>query len=206
MEEEFARENQRLSEQAAGDSKIARIHAEKELKLMIEEKIEVISELVKYQDYLAEILKYQAQQSKPSSKKEQRKFYTSVLKSHVGWKTKNFKGMTLEQIKEKFIPVWKHMQDIVPMSLKEESEKVKRQEIKLDQGSVSKEELKGMMQLIPLEEVYIEALQRGSTLALDLVKETFNIKQSKRDKEKELWVELKRLFEPDFEDQLWTYH
>nr|GFA12873.1 hypothetical protein [Tanacetum cinerariifolium] len=39
-----------------------------------------------------------------------------------------------------------------------------------------------------------------------LVKETFSIKQSTRDKKKELWVELKRLFEPDSEDQLWIYH
>nr|GEU35924.1 hypothetical protein [Tanacetum cinerariifolium] len=110
MKEEFARENQRLSKQAARDSEIARIHPEEELKLMIEgldksneviakhlseyeqadadlcvkEKIELISELVKYQDYLAEILKYQAQQSKPSSKNKQRKFYMSVLKSHAG--------------------------------------------------------------------------------------------------------------------------
>nr|GFC18684.1 hypothetical protein [Tanacetum cinerariifolium] len=27
-----------------------------------------------------------------------------------------------------------------------------------------------------------------------------------RDKEKELWVELKRQFEPDFEVHLWTHH
>nr|GEZ59796.1 hypothetical protein [Tanacetum cinerariifolium] len=113
-----------------GNSKIARIHAEEELKLMIEgldrsneviakhlseyeqakadlsvgEKIELISELVKYQDHHAKILKYQAQQSKPLLKKEQREFYMSVLKSHAGWKTKHFRGMTLEQIKEKFIP------------------------------------------------------------------------------------------------------
>nr|GEY98574.1 reverse transcriptase domain-containing protein [Tanacetum cinerariifolium] len=39
-----------------------------------------------------------------------------------------------------------------------------------------------------------------------LVKETFSIKQATRDKEKELWVELKRLFEPNFEDHLWTHH
>nr|GFA50874.1 hypothetical protein [Tanacetum cinerariifolium] len=38
-----------------------------------------------------------------------------------------------------------------------------------------------------------------------LVKETLSIRQASRDKEKELWVELKRLFEPDFEDQLWTH-
>nr|GFA92187.1 hypothetical protein [Tanacetum cinerariifolium] len=37
-----------------------------------------------------------------------------------------------------------------------------------------------------------------------LVNETLSIKQATKDKEKELWVELKRLFEPDVEDQLWT--
>nr|GEW15153.1 hypothetical protein [Tanacetum cinerariifolium] len=105
-------------------------------------------------------------QSKPSSKKEQRESYMSVLKSHAGWKTKHFSRMTLEQIKEKFIPVWKQWEDFVPMPSKEESKRVKRPGIKLDQGS---------------------------------------LKRSTRDKEKELWVELKRLFEPNSKDQLWTY-
>nr|GEW49885.1 hypothetical protein [Tanacetum cinerariifolium] len=120
------RENQRLSEQVARDYEMARIHAEEELKLMIKgldrsneviakhlseyeqakadlsvgEKIELISELVKYQDHRAKILKYLAKQSKPLSKKEQREFYMSVLKSHARWKTKHFRGMTLEQIKK----------------------------------------------------------------------------------------------------------
>nr|GEV43980.1 hypothetical protein [Tanacetum cinerariifolium] len=127
------------------DLEIARLHAEEELKMMIEEKIELISELVKYQDHRTKILKYQAHQSKPLSKKEQREFYMAVLRSHPGWKTKHFRGMTLEQIKEKFIPVWKQLEDFVPMSSKGED--------------VSEEELKGMMQLVPLEEVYVEALQ-----------------------------------------------
>nr|GFD14536.1 hypothetical protein [Tanacetum cinerariifolium] len=38
-----------------------------------------------------------------------------------------------------------------------------------------------------------------------LVKETLSIRQASSDKEKELWVELKRLYEPDHEDQLWTH-
>nr|GEU36552.1 hypothetical protein [Tanacetum cinerariifolium] len=38
-----------------------------------------------------------------------------------------------------------------------------------------------------------------------LVKETLSIRQASSDKEKELWVELKRLFEPYFEEQLWTH-
>nr|GFA35586.1 hypothetical protein [Tanacetum cinerariifolium] len=64
--------------------------------------------------------------------------------------------MTLEEIKEKFIPVWKQLEDFVPMSLKEEG--------------------------------------------------NFKYQTSYKRQEKELWVELKRLFEPDFEDKLWTYN
>nr|GEW13989.1 hypothetical protein [Tanacetum cinerariifolium] len=110
IEEEIAREDQRMNEQLTRDAKIARLHAEEELKIMIEgldksnemiekhlqeyeqseaeltigEKIELINELVKYQDHHAKILKYQAQQSKPLSKKEQRESYMSVLRSHAG--------------------------------------------------------------------------------------------------------------------------
>nr|GEY77902.1 hypothetical protein [Tanacetum cinerariifolium] len=205
MEEEFARENQRLNEQLTRDSEIARLHTEEELKMMIEgldrsneviakhlqeyeqvevdlsvgEKLELISELVKYQDHRAKILKYQAQQSKPLSKKEQRKFYMSVLRIHAGWKTKHFKGMTLKHLKEKFIPVWKQFEDFTSKSVSED---------------VSEEELKGMMQLVPLEEVYVEALL------------TEKIYPATKDKEKELWVELKRLFESEFEDQPWIHN
>ncbi|GJZ25853.1 hypothetical protein Tco_0570106 [Tanacetum coccineum] len=133
LEEEFAQENQRLREQAARDAEIARLHTEGELKMMIDEldrsneviakhlkeyaqakdvlsledKIKLITELAKYQKDLAQIKKYQAQQSKLASKTDRRKFYTSVLRSHAGWKTKDFKGMTFEQIEETFIPIVK---------------------------------------------------------------------------------------------------
>nr|GEV17454.1 hypothetical protein [Tanacetum cinerariifolium] len=39
-----------------------------------------------------------------------------------------------------------------------------------------------------------------------LVKETLCIRQATSDKEKELRVELKRLYEPDVKDQLWTHN
>nr|GEV27648.1 hypothetical protein [Tanacetum cinerariifolium] len=249
MEEQMAREDQRIDEQIARDAKIVRIHAEEELQMLIDgldrnneviakhlqeyeqskadltigEKIDLINELVKYQDHHEKILK----------------------------------GMTLEEIREKFIAVWKQIEDFMPMASKEEGERVKRKGLKLEQGSakkikisedVSEEYLKEMMQLVPVEEVYVEALQvkhpiidwdiytegkrdywkiirlGGHTTVyqffvdmlkqLDredlnqlwtLVKETLNIRQDLSDKEKELWVELKRLFEPDFEDHLWTH-
>nr|GEU89523.1 putative ribonuclease H-like domain-containing protein [Tanacetum cinerariifolium] len=231
MEEQLAREDQRKDEQIARDAEISRIHTEEELQMLIdgldrnnetiakylqeyeqfaadlsiEEKIDMINELVKYQDHYAKVLKYQSQQRKPLSKKQQREFYMSVLKSHSRWKTKHFKGMTLDEIREKFILVWKQNEDFVPIASKEEGERFKRKGPRLEQDNakkmktaedVSKEDLKEMMQLVPVEEVYVEALQLWA-----LVKETLSIRHATSDKEKELWVELKMLFEPDIEDQ-----
>nr|GEY80776.1 integrase, catalytic region, zinc finger, CCHC-type, peptidase aspartic, catalytic [Tanacetum cinerariifolium] len=194
--------------------------------LTIGEKINLINELVKYQDHDAKILKYQAQQSKLLSKKEQMELYMSVLRSHSGWKTKHFRGMTLEEIREKFILVWKQIDDFVPMASKEEGERVKRKGLKLEQGSakrmktsedVSEEDLKEMMQLVPVEEVYVEALQvkhpiidweihtEGKRDYWKIIRLGGHTEQASSDKEKELWVKLKRLYEPDFEDQLWTH-
>nr|GEU40482.1 ribonuclease H-like domain-containing protein [Tanacetum cinerariifolium] len=240
----MARDAQRMNEQIARDAEIARMHAEEELQMLIDgldrsnehiakhlhdyeqaaaeltigEKIELINELVKYQDHHAKILKYQAQQSKPLSKKQQREFYMSVLRSHAGIKRK---GLSLEQGSAK---------------------KMKTAE------DVFEEELKQMIQLVPVEEIYVEALQvkypiidweihiegqrnywkiikLGGSIAVyqffvdmlkhfdkedlnqlwTLVKETLSIRQATIDKKKELWVELKRLYEPDVEDQLGTH-
>nr|GEW89790.1 hypothetical protein [Tanacetum cinerariifolium] len=69
-----------------------------------------------------------------------------------------------------------------------------------------KEKMKEMMQLVPVEDVYVQALQ-FKHLIIDwkaLVKEYLSIRPATNDKEMELWVELKRMYEPDPEDQLWT--
>nr|GEU30633.1 hypothetical protein [Tanacetum cinerariifolium] len=149
-----------------------------------DEKVELIDELLMYQWHLAQIKKYQAQQNKPATKTERKDFYMLILKSNAGWKAKDFKGITFEQIKEKFIPVWEKMQDFVPINSKLESERLKRPGIQLGKESfkklkttealgteptqeqqskepkeLSEEELKKMIELVPAEELYIKALQ-----------------------------------------------
>ncbi|GKB38736.1 hypothetical protein Tco_0883678, partial [Tanacetum coccineum] len=140
------------------DSEIARIHAEEYLRQMIkeldrsnkminkhmaeyeeaendlsiEEKTELITEVINYQKDFARIKKYQAQQHMLASKSERRKFYTYVLRSHAGWKTKDFRGMTFDKLEEKFIPVLESIQDFVPMDSKKESESLKRSGILLE--------------------------------------------------------------------------
>nr|GEW38107.1 hypothetical protein [Tanacetum cinerariifolium] len=226
IKEEMAIEDQRMNEQIARDAEIARIHAEEELKMMIDgldrsnemivkhlqeyeqsaadltigEKIELINELVKYQDHHAKILKYQTQQSKPLSKKEQREFYMLILRSHARWKTKHFRGMTLEEMREKFIPVWKQFEDFMLVASKEEGERVKRKGLKLEHGSTKKIKTSEEVSEEDLKEMIEDLNQLWA-----LVKETLSIRQASSDKEKELWVELKRLFKPEFEDQLWTH-
>nr|GEY71948.1 hypothetical protein [Tanacetum cinerariifolium] len=133
MEEEMAREDQRINEQIARDAEIARIHAKEELKMMIDgldRSNEVIPKhLHEYEQAAADLT--------------------------IGEK--------IELINE-----LKQFEDFLPMASKEEGERVKRKGIKLEQGSakkmktskkVSKEDLKEMMQLVPVEEVYVEALQ-----------------------------------------------
>ncbi|GJR68633.1 hypothetical protein Tco_0014698 [Tanacetum coccineum] len=129
----------------------------------------------------------------------------AVLKSHAGWKSKDFRGMTFEQIEEKLIPVWKQLQDFVPMNLKTKSERVKRPGI---QFGYKEKDLRDRRQhkIVPVEEVYIEALQAKypiieweiyseeqrkywkiiKSLALEFGQEDFSTTDPIEDKEKEL--------------------
>nr|GFA48820.1 putative ribonuclease H-like domain-containing protein [Tanacetum cinerariifolium] len=198
------------------------------------------------------------------TKKQQRDYYMAVIKNNLRWKVKDFKGMTFEEVEAKFNSVYKQMEDFIPMSSKEEGKKYKRKGTRFDQESLKKlksseedieeakstdeileEKIKEMMQLIPIEEVYVEALQvkhsiidwkvhkegqrsywkiikLGESSAcyklfidllkhLDredlnqlwiLVKEYLSFRPASSDKEMKLWIELKRLYEPDPEDQL----
>nr|GFA64901.1 hypothetical protein [Tanacetum cinerariifolium] len=94
------------------DAEITRIHVEEELQIMID--------------------------GLDRSNETQREFYTSVLRNQARWKEKDFKGMTVEEIKENFDLVWKQIHDFIPIGLKEEAERFKRKRIRFEQESVKK--------------------------------------------------------------------
>nr|GEV94088.1 ribonuclease H-like domain-containing protein [Tanacetum cinerariifolium] len=162
LEEEMTRDAQRMNKLIAKDAEIARIHVEEELQIMIDG-LDRNNETT--------------QQRKPLTRKQQREFYTSVLRNQARWKAKHFKGMTLEEIKEKFDPVWKQIQDFIPIGLKEKAERFKRKGLRLEQESVMKlktskgvkateevpeEKVKEMMQLVPVEERGFESVMEIS--------------------------------------------
>nr|GEU99786.1 hypothetical protein [Tanacetum cinerariifolium] len=110
LEEQQEREDMRMNEQIARDTEVARIHAEEEIQGMIdsldksnetiakylheyqefgselplEKKIELISDLVKYQKHYTKVHKFLSQQRKPMSKKQKREYYMAVIKSNLG--------------------------------------------------------------------------------------------------------------------------
>nr|GFC97059.1 hypothetical protein [Tanacetum cinerariifolium] len=82
--------------------------------------------------------------------------------------------MTFEEIEAKFAAVWKLVEDFIPMASKEKAERLKRKGFNPKQEKAKKqktseevpdkekshkeipeEKVKEMMQLVPIEEVYI---------------------------------------------------
>nr|GFA13140.1 hypothetical protein [Tanacetum cinerariifolium] len=150
LEEQLEREDQRRNNETV--AKYLQEYHQFSSKLPMERRIELITDLVKYQDNYAKIYKYQSQQRKPMTKKQKRDYYMAVIRSNLGWKVKDFRGMTYKEVEAKFNSVWKQMQDFIPMGSKEEGERIKKKE-------VPEEKVKEMMQLVPIEEVYVKALQ-----------------------------------------------
>nr|GEX74691.1 zinc finger, CCHC-type [Tanacetum cinerariifolium] len=109
LKEQQEREDKRMSKQIARDAEVARIHVEEELQSMIdgldrnnetlakylqeyqqfatelplERRIELISDLVKYQENYAKIYKFQSQQRKSWTKKQKRDYYMAMANDLV---------------------------------------------------------------------------------------------------------------------------
>nr|GEY62500.1 hypothetical protein [Tanacetum cinerariifolium] len=88
----------------------------------------------------------QSQQRKPWTKKQKRDYYMAVIRSNLGWKEEaeriKRKGLSLEQ---------------ESVNKQKTSEEVPEEAKSPDE--VPKEKVKEMIQLVPIEEVYVEALQ-----------------------------------------------
>nr|GEY65580.1 putative ribonuclease H-like domain-containing protein [Tanacetum cinerariifolium] len=108
------------------DEEIAKIHAEEELQQMIA-------------DHHSKILKYQAQQRKSRTKKQKRDFYMAVIRNNLGWKVKDFKGMSFEEVEAKFKTVWEQIEGGVSKISEREVAWLKRKGIRSEQESAKKQ-------------------------------------------------------------------
>nr|GEX40840.1 hypothetical protein [Tanacetum cinerariifolium] len=190
-----------MSEQIARDVEVARIHVEEELQSVIDGLDRSNETIAKYQDNYAKVYKYHSQQRKPWSKKQNRDYYMAVIRSNLGWKVKDFREA--ERLKRKGLNL-----DQESVKKLKTSEEVTEEAKSPDE--VPEEKVKEMMQLVLLKKFMLKPFKSN----IPLLTGRFTL----RDRgvigrlqghlpvtEMKLWVELKRLFEPDDEDQLWTH-
>nr|GEY74121.1 hypothetical protein [Tanacetum cinerariifolium] len=185
--------------------------------------------------HLDNIRKYQSLKWKPISIAQARKNMIVYLKNMAGYKMEYFKGMTYD--KESFKKL---------KAVKVSGSHSTQDTLTDDTKEMSEEDVKNMLEFIPVSEFKVEALQVNYPLIdweiysegsrtywkiirvgritqayksfedmlkdfdredLDvlwrLVKEKFNSAVPTVDKEKALWVELKRLLAPDADDVIW---
>ncbi|GJR56583.1 hypothetical protein Tco_1407104 [Tanacetum coccineum] len=143
--------------------------------------VELVNQRKKF--FAQQIVK--AKRNKPMTPAQQKEYISNYIKNKEGVGGSDTERAGQEVLEE---PVKRQKIGEASGSGEESTEKEKE---------LSEKELHKLLVIVQVEEVYVEALQ-------DLVKERFSTTEPTNDKEKELWVELKRLFEPDNDDTLWN--
>nr|GEZ41200.1 hypothetical protein [Tanacetum cinerariifolium] len=220
LEEQQEKENMRMNEQIARDAEVERIHAEEELQGMIdsldksnetiakylqeyqdftselplEKRIELISDLVKYQDNYSKVYKFQSQQRRPMTKKQKREYYMAMIRNNLGWTVKDFKVGTYTASGNSNLAVGTYTASGNSLLA-----------VGMPCAFYSQQRLGGSSACY---QFFVDLLKQLDREDLNqfwaLVKEYLSIRPATSEKEMELWVELKRMYEPDLEDQLWT--
>nr|GEY18378.1 reverse transcriptase domain-containing protein [Tanacetum cinerariifolium] len=133
-------------------------------------------------------------EEKPVSIAQARKNMIIYLKNMVGYKMKFFRGMTYDKIRPIFKRECKKVQTLFKQDKDVQEIKTKRV---ADETLLQKSFKK-------LRADMLKEFNREDLVSLwNLVKEKFSSAVPSEDKEKALWVELKRLFEPDADDVHW---
>ncbi|GJU37099.1 hypothetical protein Tco_1185453 [Tanacetum coccineum] len=156
---------------------------------------------------------------------QQRTYICNYIKNMGSHTLQQLKKLSFDEIKELFETIIKRVKDLVPIesdklvpkistrSSKRTAEtelehkgskrqKTNEEQLAEEEKELSEEELHKLMMIVPVEEVY--KFDRDDLDKLwSLVQERFSSTDPTDDKERTLWVELKRLFEPDTDDILW---
>nr|GEV74338.1 hypothetical protein [Tanacetum cinerariifolium] len=153
--------------------------------------------------HLDNIRKYQIKK-KPISVAQARKNMIIYLKNMDWYKMENFRGVTYDKLKAAEVSGSESTQEIPSNDLKEMSEEDVQNMLEIVLVSKFKVEALQVKYPIIYWEIHTEGFDKEDLVALwNLVKEKFSSAVFSNDKEKALWVKLKRLFEPNVDDVLW---
>nr|GEY59574.1 hypothetical protein [Tanacetum cinerariifolium] len=85
--------------------------------LPLEKRIELISDLVKYQNNYSKVYKFQSQQRRPMTKKQKREYYMAVIRSNLGWMVKDFKDLLKKLDREDLNQLWALVKEYLSIRL-----------------------------------------------------------------------------------------
>ncbi|GJS36303.1 hypothetical protein Tco_0534685 [Tanacetum coccineum] len=157
------------------------------------------------------MIRYQTLKKKPVSIAQARKNMMVYLKNMDGYKMNYFKGMSYDHIR----PIFEQEYNKVQTLFKKDTDVVKTKPKRVAEETLLQERFKKLRTTqasIPVEEIRVEALNTKYPIidweilteeSRNLVKERFTSAVPTEDMERALWVELKRLYEPDKDDTLW---
>ncbi|GKE69530.1 hypothetical protein Tco_1527602 [Tanacetum coccineum] len=121
---------------------------------------------------------------------QQKEYMSNYINNQEGgYSIKQLKSLSFEQVKEIFETTMRKVQSFVPMGSELEVQRLKRTGQEVLEEPVKRQKIG-------------EASGSDEELA-EKEKELSDTTDPIDDKEKELWVELKRLFEPDNDDTIW---
>ncbi|GKE87739.1 hypothetical protein Tco_1565214 [Tanacetum coccineum] len=107
-----------------------------------------------------------------------------------GYSIKHLKSLSFEEVKEIFKTTMRRVHSFMPMDFEMEVHRLKRKGHEVLEEPAKRQKI-GEASGYDLEKIW------------DLVNKRFRSTEPTFDKEKVLWVKLKRLFEPDDDDTLW---
>ncbi|GKC03113.1 hypothetical protein Tco_0994723 [Tanacetum coccineum] len=179
----------------------AKLKTEDQGEITIEERSKLFVELMNERKKHFERLRAEEQRRKPLTKAHKRNQMSNYLKnmSEVDIAVPELAAGSLKGDAEEELD----QESSKRQKTGESSELAEEPRVKED-DELSQEELQQMMIIVPEQGMNVQALHTKDDLVIlwSLVKEKFNLTEPTDDKEREIWVELKRLFEPDIDDEL----
>ncbi|GJY93599.1 hypothetical protein Tco_0509381 [Tanacetum coccineum] len=181
----------------------AKLQAKEQGEISIEERSKLFMELMNERKKHFARLRVEEQRRKPLTKAQKRNQMSNYLKNMAGYTLQQLRGYFFDEIKTLFETTMRKVNTFIPI----ESE-VDRAVSELAAGSTRKYwkiiRDGNHTKVHHFFDDMLKSFDRDDLVMLwSLVKEKFNSTEPTDDKERKIWVELKRLFEPDTDDELW---
>ncbi|GJX09910.1 hypothetical protein Tco_0199769 [Tanacetum coccineum] len=185
----------------------ARLQEKEREQFSIDEQARFLVETIAERKRFFAVQRAEQIRNKPPTKIQLRNKTITYLKNMGRFTYNQLKNKRFEEIQKLYEKEQKWIKDFIPMDSEEGGKKAasskKRLRAEPDKESVKRKKIGETS--VPVEEVYVEALQfKYPIINCEVYSEdTISTTKPTDDKEKELLVELKRLFEPDNDDIIW---